>query len=191
MCDMIGDRHFGQMLDLGTGTGRVLELFAPHFERAVGLDASHDMLTFARANLENAGVENTQIRQGNLYQLPTPRNSFDLVTIHQVLHFLDDPALAIREAASALAPSGYMLIVDFASHSLDFLREQYAHVRLGFSHQQMNEWLDAAGLEIVDVRDVTPQVNDSDNLTVTLWLARDQRILMAEDTAKQNQEMVV
>ena len=191
MVDMIGDRQFGQMLDLGTGTGRVLELFAPLCERAIGLDGSHDMLSYARVNLENAGISNAQVRHGEIYQLPTPRNSYDLVTIHQVLHYLDDPALAIKEAARALAPSGIMLIVDFATHNLDFLREQHAHLRLGFSHEQMNEWLGLAELEILDVRNVAPQVNDQNNLTVTIWLARDQRILVAENTNRQNQELVV
>ena len=190
MVDMIGERQFGQMLDLGTGTGRVLELFASHCERAVGLDGSHDMLSFARVNLEKAGINNVQIRHGDIYQLPTPRNSYDLVTIHQVLHFMDDPALAIREAARALAPSGLMLIVDFASHNLDFLREQYAHLRLGFSKLQMKEWLDAAELEILEVRNVAAQTSDTNNLIVTLWLARDQRILMADNPANKNQELV-
>lgn len=191
MIDVIGERQFGQMLDIGTGTGRVLELFAPLCQRAVGLDGSRDMLSYARANLEQAGVNNAQVRQGDIYQLPMPRNSYDLVTIHQVLHFLDDPALAIREAARALAPSGTMMIVDFASHNLDFLREKYAHLRLGFSHEQMNEWLEAVGLKLTEVRDVVPQSGAQDKLTVTLWLARDQRVLMAENLPKQNQELVV
>ncbi len=191
MLEMIGDRQFGQMLDLGTGTGRVLEIFAPICQRAIGLDGSHDMLSYARVNLENAGIGNAQVRHGEIYQLPTPRNSYDFVSIHQVLHYLDDPALAIKEAARALAPSGVMLIVDFASHDLDFLREQHAHLRLGFSHDQMKEWLELADLEILEVRDVAPQVSDQNNLTVTLWLARDPRILMAENTARNNQELVV
>ncbi len=191
MLDLAGQRQFDQMLDIGTGTGRVLELFAPLCQRAVGLDGSRDMLTYARANLEQAGIANAQVRQGDIYQLPTPRNAYDLVTIHQVLHFLDDPALAIREAARALAPSGTMLIVDFAPHSLDFLREKYAHLRLGFSHEQMKEWLEAEELELVEVRDVVPDTGDSDKLTVTLWLARDQRVLMAENVTGKNQELVV
>jgi ArsR family transcriptional regulator len=191
MSELVGERQFGQMLDLGTGTGRVLELFSPLCQRAVGLDGSRDMLSYARANLEQAGVKNAQVRQGDIYQLPTPRNSYDLVTIHQVLHFLDDPALAVREAARALAPSGLMLIVDFAPHNLDFLREKYAHLRLGFSHEQVKEWLETAGLEVVEIRDVVPQSTDSNKLTVTLWLARDQRVLMAEQIAGQNQELVI
>ena len=190
MIAMIGERQFNTMLDLGTGTGRVLELFAPLCERATGLDGSHDMLSYARVNLEKAGINNVQIRHGEIYQLPTPRNSYDLVTIHQVLHFLDDPALAIHEAARALAPSGTMLIVDFAPHDLDFLREKSAHQRLGFSHEQMREWLEASELEVIEIRDVAPQKSETNNLTVTLWLARDQRILMADDAAVHNKELV-
>ncbi len=183
MIDIIGDRRFDQILDLGTGTGRVLELFAPRSQRGVGLDASRDMLACARVNLEKAGVSNVQIRQGELYQLPTPRDNFDLVTIHQVLHFLDDPALAIHEAARALAPSGLMLIVDFAPHNLDFLRDEYAHLKLGFSHEQISEWCEGNDLEVVEVHDIKPLESDDDKLTVTLWLARDQRVLMADAAA--------
>ncbi len=190
MGEIIGERQFGQMLDLGTGTGRVLEIFAPVCERAIGVDANRDMLSYARANLEQAGIENAQVRQGDLYQLPVRRNNFDLVTIHQVLHFLDDPALAIHEATRALAPSGTLLIVDFASHNLDMLREQFAHQRLGFSHEQVTEWLEACGLEVTRIHDVTPDKGKENKLTVTLWLARDQRILMAEASPGHNQEKI-
>lgn len=189
MTRMVGDRKFGQMLDIGTGTGRILELFAPLCERAIGLDGNHDMLSYARTNLEQAGVANSQVRHGDAYQLPQPRHGNDLITIHQVLHFLDNPALAIAEAARALAPSGLMLIVDFAPHELEFLRDEHAHVRLGFSRQQVIDWLETAGLEIYEVCDVAPLDGDQQKLTVTLWLARDKNVLMAANR-NQQQELV-
>jgi ArsR family transcriptional regulator len=161
------------MLDIGTGTGRMLELFAPRYERALGVDLSPAMLAVARANLERAGIAHARVRLGDIANLPVLRESFDLVTIHQVLHFLDDPGAAIAEAAGALAPGGRLLIIDFAPHSLEFLREQ-AHRRLGFARAQMNEWIAAAGLALEAADDLTPPAG-SQGLTVTIWSARDGR----------------
>ena len=128
MLKLIGDRPFQAMADLGTGTGRLLELFAPLYRRAVGIDLSREMLSVARANLDRAGVANAQVRQGDLYSPPIERDAFDLVTMHQVLHYLDDPARAIREAARLLRPAGRLLVVDFAPHGLEFLRDEHAHL---------------------------------------------------------------
>src|SRR5690606_11200727 len=125
--EIVGKRPFQSMLDLGTGTGRILEIFAPLYRRGVGIDMSREMLAVARANLDKAGIANAQVRQGDIFSPPVERDSFDLVTIHQVLHFLDDPALAIREAARLLRPAGRLIVVDFAPHALEFLREQHAH----------------------------------------------------------------
>lgn len=177
MLDLIGSRPIQAMLDLGTGTGRLLELFAPVYQRGVGVDGSREMLEVARSNLDRGGLSRVQVRQGDIYMLPTPANQFDLATIHQVLHFLDDPAAAIREAARALAPCGRLLIVDFAPHELDFLRDEHQHRRLGFSHEQVAAWLEEAGLELLETRDLEPQ--GAEKLTVTLWLARDRRIQVA------------
>src|SRR5690606_29537536 len=110
---VIGERPFQTMLDVGTGTGRVLEMFSPLYVRGLGIDINRDMLAVARANLDLADVVNAQVRQGDIYALPVERDSYDLVTIHQVLHFLDDPQAAIREAARGLRPNGRLLIVDF------------------------------------------------------------------------------
>jgi len=179
MVEAIGARPFETLLDLGTGTGRLLELFASLYRRAVGIDASTAMLAVARANLDQAGVANAQVRLGDIYNLPLPRDAFDVVTIHQVLHYLDEPERAIAEAARVLAPGGRLLIVDFAPHSLEFLRERFAHRRLGLGHQPMAQWVDAADLEMETVRDLAAGEGDADRLTVTLWLARDRRRLIA------------
>ena len=116
MLKLVGKRPFQSMLDLGTGTGRLLEIFSPLYRRGVGIDMSREMLTVARANLDKAGVSNAQVRQGDIFSPPVERDAFDLVTIHQVLHYLDDPARAIHEAARLLRPAGRLVIVDFASH---------------------------------------------------------------------------
>src|SRR5947209_2269794 len=129
----LADRPFRTLLDLGTGTGRMLELFGPEIERGLGLDLSHDMLALARSRLDRAGLRHCSVRQGDLYDLALPKDSFDVVIVHQVLHFLDDGARAIAEAARVLRPSGRLLVIDFAPHELEFLREEHAHRRLGFS----------------------------------------------------------
>jgi ubiquinone/menaquinone biosynthesis C-methylase UbiE len=175
---IVGSKPFQAMLDVGTGTGRLLELFAPLYLRGVGIDINRDMLAIARSNLEKAGIHNAQVRQGDVYSLPVDRETFDFVTIHQVLHFLDNPAEAIREAARALRPGGRMLIVDFAPHELEFLRDKHAHLRLGFNDGQMREWLTDAGLMLEESLELEPK--DKEKLTVKLWLARDPRLLIAD-----------
>jgi ArsR family transcriptional regulator len=180
----IGTRPFGSLLDLGTGTGRMLELFAGLYGRGIGVDASQPMLAVARANLDRNGVGNVQVRHGDVYALAVPHGSFDLVTIHQVLHFLEDPARAVAEAARAVRPGGRLLVVDFAPHDLEFLRAEHAHRRLGFSHEQVAGWLRAAGLEVVRIEDLAPPAGSAGQLTVTLWLARDPRIEIAGEETR-------
>jgi ArsR family transcriptional regulator len=172
MLEMAGDGPFSSMLDLGTGTGRILELFAPRIKHGAGFDLSHEMLAIARANLGKAGLSHCQLRHGDLAHLGCETASQDLVTIHQVLHFFDDPAPILNEASRVLAPGGRLLIVDFAPHDLEALRENHAHRRLGFTTEQMEHWLNEAGLELCETQDLhrsgkTPE----ENLTVSLWLA--------------------
>jgi ArsR family transcriptional regulator len=180
MLKLIGERPFQAMADLGTGTGRLLELFAPLYRRGVGIDLSREMLSVARANLDRAGIATAQVRQGDLYAPPIERDAFDLVTMHQVLHYLDDPARAIREAARLLRPAGRLLIVDFAAHGLEFLRDEHAHLRLGFSDRQIEEWLGEAGLDLTAKRDFDRRAAAAPGLTVKLWLAQDRRLLIAD-----------
>jgi ArsR family transcriptional regulator len=155
----------------------MLRLLAPQAQRAVGLDASHAMLSVARANLEEAGLKRIELRQGDIYAPPFPRNSFDLVVIHQVLHYLDDPARAIREAGRLVAPGGRILVVDFAPHGLEFLREAQAHRRLGFATEQVAGWLDEAGLDCIETRELAPPKKGGEQLTVSLWLGQDRRVV--------------
>jgi ubiquinone/menaquinone biosynthesis C-methylase UbiE len=171
------DKPIRALLDLGTGTGRMLELFAPDIERGLGLDLSLDMLALARARLDRAGLKHCSVRYGDIYDLALPRDSFDVVIIHQVLHFLDDSARAIAEAARVLRPGGRLLVVDFAAHDLEFLREEYAHRRLGFAAEVVTQWLEAVGLDVVRQQTLPP--GRDGKIAVSLWLARDPRILLA------------
>src|SRR5262249_34667330 len=135
------------LLDVGTGTGRILEILAPRVGQALGIDQSREMLAIARVNLERAGAANGMVRRGHMYQLPLPDASFDAVVIHQVLHYADRPATAIAEAARVLRPGGVLVVVDFAPHALEFLREEHAHRRLGFADAEVAGWCGDAGLD--------------------------------------------
>ena len=179
--DAVGDLPLGRLLDVGTGTGRMLQLFGDRAYRAVGLDSSHSMLSVARANLERTGAHNWELRQGDVHSPPLDAGAFDLVVIHQVLHYLDDPARAIAEAARLVAPGGRLLVVDFAPHRHDFLRAA-AHRRLGFTHNQLAEWFDHSGFDCPTITDVEPPAGE-DGLTVTVWLATN-RTPASADTAR-------
>src|SRR5215210_9328298 len=170
------------LLDLGTGTGRILEVFGPRIQRGLGLDLSLDMLALARARLDRAGLRHCSVRQGDIYNLMLPAESFDTVLIHQVLHFLDDGARAIQEAARVLEPGGRLLVIDFAPHDLEFLREQHAHRRLGFTSDAVTQWMTAAGLDVTMHRSLSPEPGTDGKVAVSLWLARDPRVRIANDT---------
>jgi ubiquinone/menaquinone biosynthesis C-methylase UbiE len=161
-------------LDAGTGTGRMLELIATHASRAVGIDVSPDMLAIARDRLLRGNVQNAQVRLADTYRLPFPNGSagagFDVVLFHQVLHYLDDPGAAVGEAARVMAPGGRLLVADFTPHKEEFLRDEFAHRRLGFSDREVEGWFSAAGLVNAGSETIAPRA-PGEKLTVKLWLA--------------------
>lgn len=159
----LGDRPLGRLLDVGTGTGRMIELLGPRASRAVGIDRSSEMLRLARVKLEAAGIASS-LRQGDIYALPLADASADCVIIHQVLHYAHSPAAAIAEAGRVIAPGGTLLVVDFAAHEREELRSTDAHIRLGFDDESMNGWFEAAGL----ATDLVEHLEGGE-LTVTLW----------------------
>src|SRR5690348_7385929 len=161
--DALGRRPLGRLVDIGTGTGRMIELFGPRSTHAVGIDRSSDMLRVARVKLEAAGISSS-LRQGDMYALPLGDQSADTIVIHQVLHYAHSPAAAIAEASRVLAPGGTLLVVDFAAHEREELRERDAHIRLGFEDDIMAGWFASAGLEVDEIRHL-----GGGELTVTLW----------------------
>jgi len=154
------------LLDIGTGTGRILEVYGGSIRRGVGVDLSHEMLSFARVGLERRGLTNCQVRYGDMTQLPLSDETFGAVTFHLALHYAEDPAKAIAEAAHYLAPGGRMVVVDFAPHSVQALRTEHAHRWLGFDDEEMDAWFRKAGLtpgRIVRLPGAS--------LTINLWSA--------------------
>ncbi|MEL7028387.1 MAG: class I SAM-dependent methyltransferase [Pseudomonadota bacterium] len=170
MRELLGSDTCETCVDFGAGTGRVLVALADRYRRGVGYDLSLEMLAVARANLEREGVAHAQVRQGDLYSAPLEPASVDLVTIHQVLHYVTDPGGAVLEASRILRPGGRLLIVDFAPHDLEFLREQHAHRRLGFADEEVRAWAEAASLDVVRTETLAPGRDSAGKLTVKVWL---------------------
>ena len=166
LTEILAAASFHDLLDIGTGTGRMLEILGPYVGHALGIDQSREMLAVARVNLERAGLANGTVRLGDMYQLPLPDACFDAIVVHQVLHYAERPADAIAEAARVLRPEGVLIVVDFAPHTLEFLREEQAHRRLGFADGEVADWCRAAGLEPAQPRHLP-----GDPLTVAVWTA--------------------
>jgi ArsR family transcriptional regulator len=174
-----GDGPFERVVDLGTGSGRMLTLLGDRARTAVGLDLSHNMLNIARTNVSRAGLDKVELRHGDIFSTRLPERSAVLVLVHQFLHYLSDPAGAVAEAARLVAPGGRLLIVDFAPHQLEHLRDEHQHRRLGFSDREMREWLSAGGLESSAPIALPP---DTAGLTVSIWTA-ERRAVRASEVA--------
>lgn len=159
-----GGTKVTSMLDVGTGTGRMLEVFAPYVEQGLGIDLSREMLAIARAMILEKGLSHVQVRRGDMYNLDVEAASQNLVILHQVLHFVDDPSEAIQQAATALSQTGKLLIADFAPHTEEFLRVDHAHRRLGFADDEITQVAEQAGLKTTAIEHL-----DGGKLRVTLW----------------------
>lgn len=161
-----GPGPFDLMVDVGVGQGRMIQLFADRVRRAEGFDTSRQMLAIARASLDDLKAK-AGVRFGDAYAPPIEQGAADLVTIHQVLHFLADPGRAVAQAARLLKPGGRLVIVDFAQHDLEFLRAEHAHRRLGFADSEIAEWCEAGEVTGVKTKTLAPKKQGA--LTVKIW----------------------
>jgi ArsR family transcriptional regulator len=167
--EALGPGSYDLLLDLGTGTGRVLELAAGRARRLIGVDTNREMLKCARVRLDKAELVNCSVRLADIYNLPFSEESAGAVVIHQVLHFLDNPKAALIEAIRVLQPGGRLVLVDFAPHNLEFLRREHAHVRLGFAAGEISAWLGECGLGSSTYRELQADHINNNALTVAVW----------------------
>ena len=172
VAEALSGRKVETLIDLGTGTGRMLEVLADAYKRGIGIDSSREMLAVARSRLASAGINHAQVRLGDIGDVDLTAGPADVIVIHQVLHYFDDPGRMLAQARRLLKPGGEMIIVDFAPHDLEFLRSEHAHRRLGLSQAQMNGWATAIGLEVAAVREFPGESHDR-GLTVCLWRLSD------------------
>lgn len=172
MRDALGEGPFELIVDTGTGTGRILEVFADRARRLVGIDTNREMLKCARVRLEKAGLSHCAVRNADVCDLPFPDNTADAIIFHQVLHYLETPKAALFEAVRVLKPGGLLLVVDFAPHNEEFLREEHKHVRLGFGAREVAAWLAEAGTRHKHYRELKAEPQAERKLTVALWLAQ-------------------
>jgi len=162
-----GPNRINNFLDIGTGTGRMLALFAPQFERGIGIDTSSEMLAIARTQLESESFRHVQIRKGDMYNMPVDDDTIDVASLHLVLHYSDDPAAVVAEAARTLRPEGRLLIVDFAPHQEEYLRDEHQHRRMGFTDKEIEQAFIQAGLQMGKTCALA-----GDPLTVKIWEGR-------------------
>lgn len=175
LLEVVGQEPIGELLDIGTGTGRMLEILAHRVTRGVGIDLSSGMLAVARTNIERAGLTHVYVRQGDMYQLPMEDASIDLAILHLVLHYSDDPAEVIREASRVLRPNGRLIVVDFAVHTEEYLRSEFKHHRLGFSDNEILQCFEAAGISAqTEIRQLI-----GDPITIKIWQAQKSNKLLS------------
>src|SRR6056297_1482280 len=145
--DLMAGEALGELLDIGTGTGRMLRLLGVSADMAVGIDISREMLVLARSNLHAAGLDHLSVRQGNMYQLRFADESFDTVTIDQVLYQADQPADVLREAARVLRPGGRLLLVEFLTGADAVEEAAAAPGALSITRSRLASWCADAGLQ--------------------------------------------
>ncbi len=168
----VGPGPFERVVDLGTGSGRMLTLLGRKAKMSIGLDLSQNMLNIARANVSRAGLERVELRHGDIFGTRLPSQSADLVIVHQVLHYLADPQAAVIEAARLVGPDGRLVIIDFAPHDFEHMREAHQHRRLGFADTEIADWMTDAGLSPLAPIALPPELDaGAERLTVTIWTA--------------------
>ncbi len=167
--EALGAGPYDLLLDLGTGTGRILELASARAKQLIGIDTNREMLKCARVRIDKAGLTNCSVQLAGIYNLPFPESGAGAVLIHQVLHFLDNPKAALAEAARVLKPGGRLAIIDFAPHNLEFLRKEHAHVRLGFAPAEIAAWLGECGIGLCAYRELPAGSAKENALTVAVW----------------------
>ena len=159
--DALAGREVGHLLDIATGTGRMLKIAGPLAESGVGIDLSKKMVMVARNALAEADLPHLTVRQEDMYQMRFPARHFDTVTIDQVLYFASNPDALIREATRVLKPSGRLLLVAFTEAA-----NAKTPPAVSIAISDIRSWLEDAGLKIV-----TTNVLPGDVLDISLLVS--------------------
>jgi ArsR family transcriptional regulator len=167
MVRLLGQRPLGRLIDVGTGTGRMVELFGNAASGVVAIDRSPDMLRLARARVPVEHAAKYRLMVGDFNALPLDDGSADTIILHQVLHYAQSPRTAIGELARLLSDDGVLMIADFAAHDREELRASAAHARLGFSDEQMKGWFGQHGVDMTAVETLS-----GGELTVKIWMGQ-------------------
>jgi ArsR family transcriptional regulator len=141
----------GEVADLGAGDGAIAELLAPSAKRIVGVDASERMVEAGRERLKRAHLSHVTLVRGDMHAPPLPDESFDFVLLQQSLQYAEQPQIVLKQAARLLRADGRLLVVTLAAHKHDEVRASYGHVHLGFQRSQLQRWLRAAGLDVMQL----------------------------------------
>lgn len=134
------------VLDIGTGTGGMLPVFAAAEAWVVALDSSPAMLARARAHAQAQDLRQTRFCGGDLGRLPFRDGAFDLCHGGMVLHHVGDPAAALREMARVVCPGGAVAVTAFMPHEQHWMRDELGYLRLGFAREEIAAGMRAAGL---------------------------------------------
>lgn len=164
------DGDLGDLVDVGTGTGRMIELLGRRARTALGVDRNPEMLRLARNRIDAGGFSHARVQAGDMYALPLAAAACDTLLLHQVLHYADNPAAVLAEAARVLRPGGRLLVIDLLPHDREELRQERRHVRLGFADEVVIGWLAEAGLHGRVAARLPAE--DGEQLGVALWLGK-------------------
>jgi ArsR family transcriptional regulator len=146
MADAIDIDASQTIVDVGTGTGFIAAGLAPRAKRVIALDHSPAMLEVARENLVRLGIDNVDLREGDLGRLPLDDDSVDAAVANMVLHHAEDPGAMLAEMARIVRPEGWVAITDEVEHPYTWMIEEHADVWLGFTADQVEGFFGAARL---------------------------------------------
>tara|TARA_Y100000590_G_scaffold470770_1_gene669895 strand:- start:22065 stop:23030 length:966 start_codon:yes stop_codon:yes gene_type:complete len=163
------------IIDLGTGSGKILSLLSGSYLHGIGIDNNPNMLKMARSRFKQQGIQNCDLTFGDITDLSLKENNADLVVLHQVMHYFDDPNILISQAARLLMRDKYILVVDFDSHSNESLRKRFSHRRLGFSDEQIINIFEKYNCILIDKDSgASNRLKNVEGLVCKIWLGKKQ-----------------
>jgi DNA-binding transcriptional ArsR family regulator len=159
--DALAEKTVGHLLDVATGTGRMLKIVGPLASSGVGIDLSKKMVTVARSVLAESGLAHLTVRQEDMYQMRFAARHFDTITIDQVLYFATNPDALIKETARVLKYGGRLLVVAFTAS-----KTAKTPPSVGIELSDIQQWIESAGLKITNTN-----ILPGDSLDISLLVS--------------------